>query len=115
MNLISRQHQRLIANSALVAAAIGLAVQPTLVASFPAYISWMPHVKMAFEAALIGGLADWFAVTAIFRRPFNLPIPHTAIIPNNQERIATTIGVFVQSNFLTEEAIRRSASPDLAE
>jgi uncharacterized membrane-anchored protein YjiN (DUF445 family) len=70
----------------------------------------MPHVKMAFEAALIGGLADWFAVTAIFRRPFNLPIPHTAIIPNNQERIATTIGVFVQSNFLTEEAIRRSAS-----
>jgi uncharacterized membrane-anchored protein YjiN (DUF445 family) len=104
------ERNQLIANSALVAAAIGLAVQPTLVASFPAYISWMPHVKMAFEAALIGGLADWFAVTAIFRRPFNLPIPHTAIIPNNQERIATTIGVFVQSNFLTEEAIRRSAS-----
>jgi uncharacterized membrane-anchored protein YjiN (DUF445 family) len=104
------ERNQLIANSALVAAAVGFAVQPTLVATFPAYVSWMPHVKMAFEAALIGGLADWFAVTAIFRRPFNLPIPHTAIIPNNQERIATTIGVFVQSNFLTEEAIRRSAS-----
>ncbi len=104
------ERNQLIANSALVVAAVGFAVQPTLVANFPAYISWMPHVKMAFEAALIGGLADWFAVTAIFRRPFNLPIPHTAIIPNNQERIATTIGVFVQSNFLTEEAIRRSAS-----
>ena len=104
------ERNQLIANSALVVAAVGFAVQPTLVATFPAYISWMPHVKMAFEAALIGGLADWFAVTAIFRRPFNLPIPHTAIIPNNQERIATTIGVFVQSNFLTEEAIRRSAS-----
>ncbi|MDO9178950.1 MAG: DUF445 domain-containing protein [Agitococcus sp.] len=104
------ERNQLIANTALVVAAVGFAVQPTLVANFPAYISWMPHVKMAFEAALIGGLADWFAVTAIFRRPFNLPIPHTAIIPNNQERIATTIGVFVQSNFLTEEAIRRSAS-----
>lgn len=104
------ERNQLIANSALVVAAVGFAVQPTLVANFPAYISWMPHVKMAFEAALIGGLADWFAVTAIFRRPLNLPIPHTAIIPNNQERIATTIGVFVQSNFLTEEAIRRSAS-----
>ena len=104
------ERNQLIANTALVVAAAGFAVQPTLVANFPAYISWMPHVKMAFEAALIGGLADWFAVTAIFRRPFNLPIPHTAIIPNNQERIATTIGVFVQSNFLTEEAIRRSAS-----
>ena len=104
------ERNQLIANSALVVAGAGFAVLPTLVAPFPPYISCMPHVKMAFEAALIGGLADWFAVTAIFRRPFNLPIPHTAIIPNNQERIATTIGVFVQSNFLTEEAIRRSAS-----
>jgi len=104
------ERNQLIANSALVVAAAGLALQPTLVSQFPAYSAWMPHVKMAFEAALVGGLADWFAVTAIFRRPLNLPIPHTAIIPNNQERIATTIGIFVQSNFLTEEAIRHSAS-----
>ncbi len=104
------ERNQLIANSALVVAAAGFALQPTLAQSFPAYSAWMPHIKMAFEAALVGGLADWFAVTAIFRRPLNLPIPHTAIIPNNQERIATTIGIFVQSNFLTEEAIRRSAS-----
>ena len=103
------EKRQLMANVALCVAGVGVAVQSSLVGAFPAYASYMPHVKMAFEAALVGGLADWFAVTAIFRRPFNLPIPHTAIIPSNQERIAETIGVFVQSNFLTEEAIRRSA------
>ena len=104
------EQRQLLANAALVIAATGVAVQSTLLSHFPAYSAYMPHVKMAFEAALVGGLADWFAVTAIFRRPLNLPIPHTAIIPSNQERIAATIGVFIQSNFLTEEAIRRSAS-----
>ena len=104
------EQRQLLANAALVFAATGVAVQSTLLSHFPAYSAYMPHVKMAFEAALVGGLADWFAVTAIFRRPLNLPIPHTAIIPSNQERIAATIGVFIQSNFLTEEAIRRSAS-----
>ena len=104
------EQRQLLANAALVIAATGVAVQSTLISHFPAYATYMPHVKMAFEAALVGGLADWFAVTAIFRRPLNLPIPHTAIIPTNQERIAATIGVFVQSNFLTEDAIRRSCS-----
>ncbi|PTQ90776.1 DUF445 domain-containing protein [Agitococcus lubricus] len=104
------EQRQMVANIALITAAAGFAIQPTLVSHFPAYSAWMPHVKMAFEAALVGGLADWFAVTAIFRRPLNLPIPHTAIIPNNQDRIAATIGVFVQSNFLTDEAIRRSCS-----
>mgnify|MGYP000184388911 CR=1 FL=1 len=70
----------------------------------------VPYLRAFAEASMVGGIADWFAVTALFRHPLGLPIPHTAIIPNNQERIAATIGVFVQSNFLTEEAIRRSAS-----
>src|SRR3981081_1860572 len=48
------------------------------------------------EAATIGGLADWFAVVALFRHPLGLPIPHTAIIPNNRHRIATSLGEFVQ-------------------
>jgi uncharacterized membrane-anchored protein YjiN (DUF445 family) len=52
------------------------------------------------EAATIGGLADWYAVVALFRRPLGLPIPHTAIIPNNQFRIADKLGEFVESHFL---------------
>src|SRR5437868_6724537 len=52
------------------------------------------------EAAAIGGLADWYAVVALFRRPLGLPIPHTAIIPANQQRIAEKLGEFVERNFL---------------
>jgi uncharacterized membrane-anchored protein YjiN (DUF445 family) len=52
------------------------------------------------EAAMIGGLADWYAVVALFRRPLGLPIPHTAIIPENQERIAESLATFVEVNFL---------------
>ena len=59
------------------------------------------------EAAMVGGLADWFAVTALFRRPLGLPIPHTAIIPENKDRIADTMAVFLQDNFLTPEVVAR--------
>ncbi|HHZ09344.1 MAG TPA: DUF445 family protein [Rhizobiales bacterium] len=58
------------------------------------------------EAATIGGLADWYAVVALFRRPLGLPIPHTAIIPENQERIADNLGRFIESNFLSAEPVR---------
>ena len=57
------------------------------------------------EAAMIGALADWFAVVALFRRPMRLPIPHTAIIPRNKERIARGLSDFIQQNFLTAEAV----------
>lgn len=59
------------------------------------------------EAAMVGGLADWFAVTALFRRPLGLPIPHTAIIPENKDRIADTMAVFLQDNFLTPQVVAR--------
>ena len=59
------------------------------------------------EAAMVGGLADWFAVTALFRRPLGLPIPHTAIIPENKDRIAATMAVFLRDNFLTAPVIAR--------
>src|SRR6201984_246627 len=52
------------------------------------------------EAATIGGLADWYAVVALFKRPLGLPIPHTAIIQGNQERIAEKLGEFIENNFL---------------
>lgn len=57
------------------------------------------------EAALVGALADWFAVTALFRHPLGIPIPHTAIVPRNKSRIGRSLGLFVQRNFLTEKAL----------
>ena len=58
-------------------------------------------------AAMVGGLADWFAVTALFRRPLGLPIPHTAIIPENKDRIADTMAGFLRENFLTPAVVAR--------
>ena len=57
------------------------------------------------EAAMVGGLADWFAVVALFRRPMGLPIPHTALIPNNKDRIGENLGKFVTDEFLTHERL----------
>lgn len=59
------------------------------------------------EAATIGGIADWYAVVALFKHPMNIPFPHTAIIPNNQHRIGDNIGRFIQNNFLAAEPIRK--------
>jgi uncharacterized membrane-anchored protein YjiN (DUF445 family) len=73
-------------------------------------------VRAFAEAAMVGGLADWFAVTAIFRRPLGLPIPHTAVIPNNQERIADAVGRFIADNFLKAELVaERVKDKDLSE
>ncbi len=62
------------------------------------------------EAAMVGGLADWFAVTALFRRPLGLPIPHTAIIPENKDRIADTMAGFLRDNFLVPHVVARRLS-----
>ncbi|APG63824.1 hypothetical protein LPB140_11335 [Sphingorhabdus lutea] len=59
------------------------------------------------EAGMVGGLADWFAVTALFRHPMGIPIPHTAIIPNNKERIGNTLANFLRGNFLTTNLVAR--------
>jgi len=64
-----------------------------------------PFLQAASEAALVGGLADWFAVTALFRHPLGLPIPHTAIIPRKKDQIGAGLGEFVQTNFLTPEVV----------
>jgi uncharacterized membrane-anchored protein YjiN (DUF445 family) len=72
-------------------------------------------VRAFAEAAMVGGLADWFAVTALFRHPLGLPIPHTAIIPNNKDRIGDTLALFLRDNFLTPAVVtRRMARLDLA-
>ena len=59
------------------------------------------------EAAMIGGIADWFAVTALFRHPMGVPIPHTAIIPRNKDRIADTMAQFLRTNFLIPAVVAR--------
>ncbi|MEY4998920.1 MAG: hypothetical protein RIS00_964 [Pseudomonadota bacterium] len=67
------------------------------------------------EAGMIGGLADWFAVTALFRHPLGIPIPHTAIIPNNKERLGRTLANFLRTNFLTTRIVaRRIRNMDVA-
>lgn len=58
------------------------------------------------EAATIGGLADWYAVVALFKRPMSLPVPHTAIIPHNRDRIANSLGEFVERQFLAPEPVK---------
>jgi uncharacterized membrane-anchored protein YjiN (DUF445 family) len=72
-------------------------------------------VKAFAEAAMVGGMADWFAVTALFRHPLGIPIPHTAIIPRNKDRIGDTLAGFLRSNFLTPRVVaRRMRSLDVA-
>ena len=66
---------------------------------------WAGYVRAFAEAAMVGALADWFAVTALFRHPLGLPIPHTAIIPNRKDQIGRSLGEFVQTNFLTREVL----------
>ena len=67
---------------------------------------WLGFVAAFAEAATIGGLADWYAVVALFKRPLGLPIPHTAIIPANQNRIAENLGRFIEVNFLAPGPVR---------
>ncbi len=67
--------------------------------------AWVGYVRAAAEAGMVGGLADWFAVTALFRYPMGLPIPHTAIIPNKKDQVADALSEFVSENFLNARTI----------
>ena len=68
---------------------------------------WMGLVRATAEAAMVGGIADWFAVTALFRHPLGIPIPHTAIVAQRKDRIGRSLGNFVGNNFLAREVIAR--------
>ena len=67
---------------------------------------WIPYLRAFAEAAMVGACADWFAIVALFRRPFGLPIPHTGIVPNNKDRIGAALGRFITNNFLTAAAMQ---------
>jgi uncharacterized membrane-anchored protein YjiN (DUF445 family) len=90
-----------IATGLLALAAVVFVIALRLERDFPL----AGFVRAAAEGAMVGALADWFAVTALFRRPLGLPIPHTAIIPTRKDQIGASIGRFVQDNFLTGEVI----------
>ncbi|WTI27034.1 DUF445 domain-containing protein [Streptomyces jietaisiensis] len=68
--------------------------------------AWTGYVAAAAEAGMVGALADWFAVTALFRHPLGLPIPHTAIIPTKKDQLGVSLGEFVGENFLSEDVVR---------
>jgi len=72
---------------------------------FESRYPWLGVIRATAEASMVGGLADWFAVTALFRHPMGIPIPHTAIVPTRKDRVGRTLGAFVQKNFLTRDVI----------
>lgn len=82
-----------------------MAVVFTATVLSPAQPVWLGYVQAFSEAAMVGALADWFAVTALFRHPFGIPIPHTAIVPNNKDRIGDSLAGFVERNFLTKDVL----------
>lgn len=101
---------RLFALGLLAAAGCLLALAHALRALHPAW----GYVAAFAEAAMVGAIADWFAVVALFRHPLGLPIWHTAIIPNSKDAIGRNLGAFVENHFITEEAISgriRQADP----
>lgn len=102
---------RLVATGLLIAMAATFLAARHFAPVHPAF----GFVRAFAEAAMVGGLADWFAVTALFRHPLHLPIPHTAIIPRNKDRIAATLAAFLRDNFLTAHVVaRRMRGVDVA-
>jgi uncharacterized membrane-anchored protein YjiN (DUF445 family) len=92
-----------IATALLVAAAVVYVVASRAEDGGPA---WVGYVRAAAEASMVGALADWFAVTALFRHPLGLPIPHTAIIPTRKDQLGAGLGDFVGTHFLSEQVVR---------
>ena len=90
------RNMRLIATSLLVLSAIIYVASCYMQNRYP----YLIYVKAFSEASMVGALADWFAVVALFKHPLGLPIPHTAIIPRNQGRIAKQVSLFIENNFL---------------
>jgi len=98
-----RRMKRVSAAFLLGAAAVFLLARWAESEGWPA---WVGYVRAAAEAGMIGGLADWFAVTALFRHPLGIRIPHTAIIPNKKDVLGNSLGDFVGTNFLSEPVVR---------
>ncbi|MFF3601953.1 DUF445 family protein, partial [Kitasatospora indigofera] len=90
-----------LATGLLLLAALVFTVSFALQEQYP----WLGYVRAAAEGAMVGAIADWFAVTALFRYPLGLRIPHTAIIPNRKDEIGASLGEFVETNFLSDDVV----------
>src|SRR5204863_9985348 len=82
-----------------------MAVAFVVVTVFGDNTGWTGYAQAAVAASLVGGVADWFAVTAVFRHPLGVPIPHTAVIVERKDKFGETLGAFVQENFLSSDAM----------
>ena len=91
-----------VATGLLVVVAVLFVVARQYEGQYPA----LGYLRAFAEAAMVGGIADWFAVTALFRHPMGVPIPHTAIVPARKDRIGQALGQFVQRNFLAADVVR---------
>jgi len=110
--LVRRLRRTRLFATALLAVMAIVYVGTTWLASPSPYVA---AIRAFAEAALVGGLADWFAVTALFRRPLGLPIPHTAIVPARKNQIGRALARFIRDHFLVREAVeRRLARANLA-
>jgi uncharacterized membrane-anchored protein YjiN (DUF445 family) len=101
VRLAALRRIKMLATLVLLGCFIALIITKILEVHYPS----LGIIAAFAEAATIGGIADWYAVVAIFKRPLNLPFPHTAIIPNNQHRIANNLGGFIENNFLAKEPV----------
>ncbi|MEV7575525.1 DUF445 domain-containing protein [Pseudarthrobacter sp. NPDC089323] len=102
---------KLVALGLLVAMAVVFVVAFALQDEYP----WLQYVRAAAEGGMVGALADWFAVTALFKYPMGIKIPHTAIIPRRKDQIGASLGEFVETNFLSEQVVQEKlASVNIA-
>ncbi|MBO0896786.1 MULTISPECIES: DUF445 domain-containing protein [Arthrobacter] len=95
------RRMKMVATGLLVVLAVIFVISFALQERYP----WLQYVRAAAEGGMVGALADWFAVTALFKHPMGVKIPHTAIIPRKKDQIGASLGQFVESNFLSEEVI----------
>nr|WP_156810736.1 DUF445 domain-containing protein [Arthrobacter sp. FB24] len=102
---------KLLALGLLIVMAVIFVVAFALQKQYP----WLEYVRAAAEGGMVGALADWFAVTALFKYPMGIKIPHTAIIPRRKDQIGASLGEFVETNFLSEQVVQEKlASVDIA-
>ena len=102
---------KLVALGLLIAMAVVFVFAFALQREYP----WLQYVRAAAEGGMVGALADWFAVTALFKYPMGIKIPHTAIIPRRKDQIGASLGEFVETNFLSEQVVQdKLASVNIA-
>jgi uncharacterized membrane-anchored protein YjiN (DUF445 family) len=101
---MSFSNKRVIANQCLLVALVLYVISAVLIGTYPS----LGYLKAFAEAAIVGGIADWFAVTALFKHPLGLKIPHTAIIPNSKSKIGKNLSHFIRENFLSEKYVKEN-------